>query len=296
MFAARSGSGSPALCFLDFAAAFPSVLHDYMEAVLDTFLGSHPLNHVIRSMYKNNTCDLVIRGTMYSGFKVLCGVRQGCPLSGSLFALVFHPIIVSLSDALYRASMNIGHDIFGYADDLALALWDFWQQLLVLDRALSVIASAAGLYINWKKVQVISLWKSPDLAYTSKRLSATCPRWKPAKLDLKAKYLGLMVGPGVSDVDAYSAPLAKYIERCRFIAKMGLGLARAASLHNIFALLVLTYVAQVQADEGLREQDLDRAAAILFRGPMYRPPFRFYSHLVELGCDIGLKVRTWPRP
>jgi hypothetical protein len=106
---------------------------------------------------------------------------------------------------------------------------------------------------------------------------------------MTAKYLGILVGPGVTDIEAFAAPLNKYFERCRFIAKMGLGWVRAASLHNIFALPVLSYVAQVQGDDGLREPDLDRAAAILFRNPMYRPPFRYYAHLDELGCGIGLK-------
>jgi hypothetical protein len=137
---------------------------------------------MIKVMYKENSCDIVIRGTVMPGFKVLCGVRQGCPISGSLFALVFHPVIVCLSDASYRAAMKVGHDIFGYADDLALTLYDFWRQLLVLDRALSIVASAAGLYINWNKVQIIPLWRRSDIAYMKKRMSATCPHCKPAKV------------------------------------------------------------------------------------------------------------------
>jgi hypothetical protein len=289
MLASRTGTGSPVMCFLDIAAAFPSVLHDYMGAVLDKFLGKHPMNHMIKAMYYDTECDIVLRGTVFPGFKVLCGVRQGCPLSGSLFALIFHPVIVTISDSLYRSAMNVGHDIFGYADDLALILHDLWKQLVPLDRTLADVASATGLYINWKKVQLVPLWRNPDLPYLLRRLSATCPRWKPAKLALSAKYLGIMVGPGVSDCEVFEAPLNKYITRCRYISQLGLGLARASSMHNIFALPVLTYVAQVQADDGIREADLDRAAAILFRGPMYRPPFRFYSHLDEMECNIGLK-------
>jgi endonuclease/exonuclease/phosphatase family metal-dependent hydrolase len=289
MLASRSGSRSPILCFLDIAAAFPSLLHDYMKAVLDKFLGDHPLKHMICTMYEGNTCDLVIRGQVTKGFKVLCGVRQGCPLSGSLFALAFHPILVSLSDALFKTAMHIGHDIFGYADDLALVLYDFWPLLPALDRALVVVASAAGLHINWKKVQLVPLWRLPDLALMRRRISATCPRWKPSQIDLCAKYLGILVGPGVTDTQAFAAPVAKYIDRCRFIAKMGLGWTRAASLHNLFALPVLSYVAQVQADDGLREHDLDRAVAILFKHPMFRPAYRFYAHLDELGCGTGLR-------
>jgi hypothetical protein len=289
MLACRSGASSPALCFLDIAAAFPSLLHDYMHQVLHKFLGNHPLRHMITSMYESNTCDLVFRGQVVPGFRVLCGVRQGCPLSGSLFALAFHPILVSLSDALFKAAMNVGHDIFGYADDLALVLYDLWRLLPALDRALQVVAAAAGLHINWRKVQLIPLWRNPSFAMMRSRLSATCPRWKPSQLTLSAKYLGIQVGPGVSDTSAFAAPLAKYLDRCRFIAKMSLGWTRAASLHNIFALPVLSYVAQVQADEGLREVDLDRAAAILFKHPMFRPSYRYFVHLDELGCGTGLR-------
>jgi hypothetical protein len=289
MIAARSGASSPVMCFLDIAAAFPSLLHDYMRSVLSRFLGSHPLLYMISAMYENNTCDLVIRGTVSDGFSVLCGVRQGCPLSGSLFALAFHPILVGISEALYKAAMHVGHDIFGYADDLALVLYDLWRLLPALDQVLSLVASGAGLHINWKKVQLIPLWRNPNFDLMRNRLSATCPRWKPSKLATSAKYLGIQVGPGVSDLDAFAAPLAKYLERCRFIAKMGLGWTKAAALHNMFALPVLSYVAQVQADAGIREHDLDRAVAILFKGPMYRPPYRFHAHLDELGCSSGFK-------
>jgi hypothetical protein len=151
MLASRSGAAAPALCFLDIAAAFPSLLHDFLKAVLDKFLGHHPLNHMISTMYTGNTCDIVIRGSVLPGFRVLCGVRQGCPLSGSLFALAFHPIIVSLSDSLYRVSMTIGHDIFAYADDLALVLYEFWRLLPALDQALADVAAGRASTLTGRR-------------------------------------------------------------------------------------------------------------------------------------------------
>jgi hypothetical protein len=204
MLACRSGSSSPILCFLDIAAAFPSILHDYMLQVLFNFVGNHSIYKMIKSMYQNNVCNLVVRGTVFPGFKVLCGVRQGCPLSGSLFALSFHPVVVALSFCLYKASMHIGHDIFAYADDLALVLYDFWKLLPALDRVLAEVALAAGLRINWRKVQLVPLWPAVDLALAKRRLTATCPHWKPAQMALEAKYLGILVGPGVTDQSAFA--------------------------------------------------------------------------------------------
>jgi hypothetical protein len=94
MVAARPGSRSPALVFLDILAAFPSILHDYILASVHRFLGDHPPFGMIRDVYSDNTCDLVLPGERYPGFQVLCGVRQGCPLSGSLFALAEGKVLI----------------------------------------------------------------------------------------------------------------------------------------------------------------------------------------------------------
>jgi hypothetical protein len=60
-------------------------------------------------------------------------------------------------------------------------------------------------------------------------------------------------------------------------------------MHNIFALPVLSYVAQVQGDRGIEDFDLDRAVAILFKNPMYRPPHGFFTNLPQLGVNLGMK-------
>jgi hypothetical protein len=289
MVAARSGAVSPVLCFLDIAAAFPSILHDYMNKVIHKFLGDHPLYHMIHDMYQGNKCEMVIRGTTHHGFDIHCGVRQGCPLSGTLFALCFHPIVVHLSEVMYRQSMHLGFNIFAYADDLACILWEFWRQLETFALGLSTIASGAGLHISWRKVQLVPLHRHPDLDDFRRRLSATRPAWSTATISLQAKYLGIITGPGATDKITMQAPLQKYIERCRFIGRLGLGWVRAAAMHNIFALPVLSYVAQVQGDRGIEDFDLDRAVAILFKNPMYRPPHGFFTNLTQLGVNLGMK-------
>jgi hypothetical protein len=207
-----------------------------MTIALRNFLGECPIFHMISGMYKDNICYLVIRGEVFKGFNILCGVGQGCPLAGSLFVFNFPPIVVSLSNALHRAAMNLGHGIFAYADDLALVLCEFWRLLPFLHLALAVVASAAGLRINWQSVQLVPLWCSLDLAIMRRRLSATCPSLASAKIAISAKYLGIMVGPGDTDQSKVAAPLGKYIQRCRFIAKIGPGWVCAASCWHPFHL------------------------------------------------------------
>jgi hypothetical protein len=289
MIAARSGASSPALCFLDIAAAFPSMLHDYMLKVIYRFLGQHPLANMIASMYASNQCEIIVRGSTHPGFRIFCGVRQGCPLSGTLFALCFHPIILHMADMMYRYSMNISFHIFAYADDLACILFEFWRQLNTFAQCLSLVASAAGLHINWLKVQLVPLHRHPDLEQFRRRLSATRPAWAVAKVTLQAKYLGIVIGPAVTDKQAMEEPLQKYIERCRFISRLGLGWVKASAMHNIFALPVLSYVAQVQGDRGIDDRDLDRAAAILYKNPMFRPSYAYFANIEQLGVRLGLR-------
>jgi hypothetical protein len=80
MLAAWAGSRSPALVFLDIMAAFPSILHDYMLSAVYNFLGDHPLYTMVKNIYTGNTCDMIIRGELFPGFEIFCGVMQGCPL------------------------------------------------------------------------------------------------------------------------------------------------------------------------------------------------------------------------
>ena len=73
------------LVLFDFKAAFPSMSHDYMMAVLDHIgVPRHSLNF-IKALYDDNRCVLSCKGRLFDGFAVSSGIRQGCPLSPLLF-------------------------------------------------------------------------------------------------------------------------------------------------------------------------------------------------------------------
>ena len=84
-----------ALCFFDFAAAFPSLDHEFMFCTIEVLGAPAGFQHFFDGLYFMNVSygDTSV-GHIYL-LTVFSGVLQGCPSSGSLFALSAHPSLQS---------------------------------------------------------------------------------------------------------------------------------------------------------------------------------------------------------
>ena len=92
--------GNLAACILfDFAAAFPSILHDFMWLALEHFGISDTWRQFMMEFYKGNIQTLFYKGRKGTPFVANRRVRQGCPLSPFVFAMVTH-VFLSVTDAL----------------------------------------------------------------------------------------------------------------------------------------------------------------------------------------------------
>eukprot|EP00972_Heterocapsa_arctica_P000666 96708-Heterocapsa_arctica.AAC.1 len=78
------------------------------------------------------------------------GIRQGCPASGTLWAIAFDPILRSLIAAL---DTNQLATVGGFADDLGIAVDDPMTALPLTVSFFQVVKLAAGLQLNLKKTQ-----------------------------------------------------------------------------------------------------------------------------------------------
>ena len=72
----------------DVEAAFPSLDQDWMHRVLKHYLIPKVVRNVVKALYRMNYAVIVMAGKRFPGFMVTAGIRQGCPLSGSLFAII----------------------------------------------------------------------------------------------------------------------------------------------------------------------------------------------------------------
>ena len=81
----------PLWFFFDFAAAFPSVAHQWIWIVITRCGLPDGLQEIIRAMYSCVFAYGRTNGTSAKMFPIFSGIIQGCPLAGSLFALLPDP-------------------------------------------------------------------------------------------------------------------------------------------------------------------------------------------------------------
>jgi hypothetical protein len=72
---------------LDFQNAFDNVSHDYLFSILRSYGLSAHLIALIKSLYTDVTSAVIINGDLHGPIPIRCGVRQGCPLSMTLYNL-----------------------------------------------------------------------------------------------------------------------------------------------------------------------------------------------------------------
>ena len=139
-------------CILfDFKAAVPSVSQRYLRTVLlHIGLPECALN-LVGSLYDHSCCKLSFQGQMYDGFPMTAGVRQGCPLSPLLYAVVAEVLLDRIEHECPAALVR------AYADDTAVVTTDFRRDGPVLQCIYSEFGCISGLHLNAQKSIIIPL-------------------------------------------------------------------------------------------------------------------------------------------
>jgi hypothetical protein len=114
----RSRSG--AIILFDFKAAFPSLSHDMLWDTLEATGVDADFIRVVKMFYHKNQHLLKGRGATFKGVSVESGVRQGCPLSGLLFAICVDVLLTRL-----RTILKDGEEVTAFADDIGIVV-DFF--------------------------------------------------------------------------------------------------------------------------------------------------------------------------
>jgi hypothetical protein len=145
MRAASLSEKDPAAIFFDFAAAFPSLAHDFLHDTLE-YLGLPPAFRLfVANLYFGNGCRISVGGELHGGFSIRAGIRQGCPLSPLLFALTADLLLRRLRRALPEVLLQ------AYADDLALVTGDLGKAAVEFVPLFADFAVISGLELNLQK-------------------------------------------------------------------------------------------------------------------------------------------------
>lgn len=133
--------------------------------------------------------EISYTGQVVGGFPVLSGIKQGCPLSRTLFALTLDPLT-----RMYFFTLTLHSSwICAFADDIGLALLNVYEQLACILRIFARWALAIGLTLKVPKCVLIPLFLDVgDLL----RWLATLAYFSTMAVQDYGRYLGVEIGPG----------------------------------------------------------------------------------------------------
>ena len=223
---------------IDFKAAFPSVSHQFMMLCLKAMGMPASMIRVLQALYLDGHCCISVGGALWEGFSMTSGIRQGCPLSPLIFAVVMDVLLRRLT-----SNLTGSHVHKAFADDVGVVLSDLDNQLAALVAILDSFEVISGMQVNVSKTVGIPLWPC-ELTEASLLIGTLVPRWSTLPLRFSAIYLGCLIGPQ-KDSAEWKGALAKFQDRIRDWPWSKLGLHFATTVYNTYAMSVLGFIAQI---------------------------------------------------
>ena len=234
------------------------------------------MRNAFSSLYHENKCSISVKGGTFNGFSMHSGVRQGCPLSPIVYALVAEDLLDLIDDLVPGCFTR------AYADDTAIVIQDFWKAAPSLIKLFEDWCKVSGLSLNLTKSVIIPLNATRLDEFASNLLTAATG-WEDMPVKTTCKYLGDFVGPGKSDL-SWNKPLEKFKERVSMWKDQPLGLFWDARIFNTFAILILSFVAQLEDPPTWVLQEIEIALRKVAKGPgKWAPPTDLWTFKEAFG-------------
>jgi hypothetical protein len=156
--ASNGNRGGFCLITLDFKSAFNNISHKYLYGALRKYNYGTKITGAIMSLYARASSCVSINGRFTTEFQLRRSIRQGCPLSSILYALVINPLFTLINEHL--SGLRIGQRrkvaCVAYADDITVII-NNERDLQTLTRLITTYEKATGATINWNKTKALPL-------------------------------------------------------------------------------------------------------------------------------------------
>ena len=147
------------LISLDQEKAFDRVEHLYLWKTLERFGLSPCLIAMIKVLYQDIESVLKINGGLSAPFKVHRGVRQGCSLSGMLYALSIEPMLNKIRaniEGLILDDFKKSHILSAYADDI-IVIVKKQKDIQELGKIVCDFKTMSAARVNWGKSEALAV-------------------------------------------------------------------------------------------------------------------------------------------
>ena len=196
---------------VDFKKAFDSVSHEAIFALIKQIGLPEQHCNAIQALFINAHCFTTTDKSNPLRIDFHAGVKQGCPLSPTLFILLMDV----LHDMIYCATNGKVH-IRLYADDVAIGASNIIPYLSVLKRCFTIFASATGLHLNAAKTVFVATGGRSQLRTALDNIG-----WSDMLIVGSTKYLGIPIGHAASLDDVFTPCHDKLVKRVADYVRSG---------------------------------------------------------------------------
>jgi hypothetical protein len=240
------------------------------------------LLQAIHALYQKCRAYILFGGDAEQFIDMQAGIKQGCPASGSIFALALDPFLRKLLTAIPRQLGTLA----AFADDIAAVVPEILAFLTTIAPMFSLFAQASGLRLNPQKTIIIPIGKLDPSKITA-HIAEHIASWREIKLARAGKLLGVMLGPE-SATTRWAQAGEKYWTTSRASKASAGGFWQALRHYRVFAFSVLCHLAQF-ADI---PQHIARMENLALQGLTKSPFNTFPSPSINTLCNIGAPLEA----
>ena len=223
-------------CPIDFQKAFDSVSHAYAFAFFEMLSIPADMTRLLMALFTAPIVPLV-KGVLFRSAPIFptSGVRQGCPLSPSVFAMLISPLAIKLEETSEFVRVLL------YADDLLIIITlppaAAAQVMIGLSKVLKIFTLHAGLHVNHGKSGILlkGQWALADQTLLS---TLGFP------IVTSYKYLGILVGH-VTPLESFSLAISKAMKPAFAMRSWQLSLPERVMLFRLWILPLLVHPARI---------------------------------------------------
>lgn len=221
-------------------------------------------------------------GVLVGSLPICSGIKQGCPLSGSIFALAIDPLI----RRILAASVLHPIRVTAFADDIAIVVGNIFLQLPGVMTIFALWGAISALRLNPLKTAILPLWHY-DGAMLRRWLRHFIPALACSGIADFAKYLGMLIGPGAAATQ-WTPVASKVLVRAADACFAGIGIVARLRHFRLHGTTTVMYKAQFTPISADMRQAYRKAEQRLTGSPwMALPPDLLHS-LRSLGLPVEL--------
>jgi len=234
----------PAVALFDFAAAFPSLAHKWI--FLAIYFCGFPAGFIaiVEANYSLVFMFIALGGQLHMLLLVAAGVLQGCPLSGTLFAVCVDPFLRQIDMEIVAPKHA---EVRACADDIGASLTSIGI-LKILFPVFRLAQAIAGLTLKPQKcilIPVFAKFSDDIMKFFKTWLQDNIPEWSAFNIRPVGKYLGFWLGPAASQAKVWEPAAKKWQARSKALSKTEAAATVLGPLYSSRALSTIGYVAQI---------------------------------------------------